>query len=1053
MTYSDAHRPDDLSLDAGSAGALLRDLEWVQRLAFRLCSDWALAEDLRQEAALALLGHEPESKVGRRQWLAGVVRNKLRMKRRSDGRRRAREAGVSRPEEISQDVDVVERAETQRVVADAVLQLREPYRTTVLHRFFDQWTPTEIAERTGTSVETVKSRLKRGLKELESDLSGTFGDGTEETRGAGWYSALMPLAVMESNRRTLAATASGAQGLTTVSIATAGLLPMMSKVLFIPLALLTLYGAFLLTRPSVNGDATTTAAAPAVTGTLATDRDAQAIETPADSGRSLAPAPSSANATTSEALPLTYDLSGHVMDDRGRDQAGARVVLYGKDGEPLEATTTGPDGRFALSVPQQAEQELELRVEGDGFHRSERLGFGERGRGARLPLIPGSRDVGTLVLDAAGAVSGTVVDADGAPVGGATVTTWGGRTTTTTPDGSFRIDRLLPGDDCVEVRADGAPIAEVEFMVVASSEVEGVEVRLRPSRWLSGRVVDRRGQPVADALVELDPLDRSDVSQTRSGDDGRFEIPWLWLEDAYLRVNAEGFDLWDSEEWDQEFSPDAGEIRVELNAAGPLEFLVVDADTDQPIERYGIEIQKGAGTEGMQFSRDADPAVQDHPGGRAVAEARDEYDRVVITAPGYERFSRDADPNGTAASGTPLQTVRLQRIEAPVTASIEGRVLRNGTPLANAFVEAEGGIPMGERLRELTGTPGPGFVSTLTSLPLARTAADGSFKIDGLTAPLVRVSVHSLSGSTTELPIIELAEGTTMDLGDIDCGAGGTLRGQVVMPPGVSPSGLVASIGWGLGSVRAPLDGGGNFELLHAPAGTQTVDISGRDGDFEYGTEAEVFIREGEINVVQIDASGMGMARVRLQIDLDGAPADSMRVLFLEPDDAESVVGVAFCDGSGAIDVRLPAVGEVDVCLVPDLGGFLRHPSTSLRLENGADIEEVLSFEFGTASVALDVARTLPPDGSIAVVLLDRDGVSHQRLVLEIEDGQVLDSPDASWSAARSSDGGFVLDLHRALRGDWTIEVSTVAFDLFGEAGPSIEEPETWLEGRAVSVR
>lgn len=240
MTYSDAHRPDDLSLDAGSAGALLRDLEWVQRLAFRLCSDWALAEDLRQEAALALLGHEPESKVGRRQWLAGVVRNKLRMKRRSDGRRRAREAGVSRPEEISQDVDVVERAETQRVVADAVLQLREPYRTTVLHRFFDQWTPTEIAERTGTSVETVKSRLKRGLKELESDLSGTFGDGTEEARGAGWYSALMPLAVMESNRRTLAATASGAQGLTTVSIATAGLLPMMSKVLFIPLALLTL---------------------------------------------------------------------------------------------------------------------------------------------------------------------------------------------------------------------------------------------------------------------------------------------------------------------------------------------------------------------------------------------------------------------------------------------------------------------------------------------------------------------------------------------------------------------------------------------------------------------------------------------------------------------------------------------------------------------------------------------------------------------------------------------------------------------------------------------
>ena len=65
MTKSDAHPPDDLSLDPGSALALLRDLEWVQRWAFHLCSDRAIAEHPRQKAALALPGQMTEGEIGR----------------------------------------------------------------------------------------------------------------------------------------------------------------------------------------------------------------------------------------------------------------------------------------------------------------------------------------------------------------------------------------------------------------------------------------------------------------------------------------------------------------------------------------------------------------------------------------------------------------------------------------------------------------------------------------------------------------------------------------------------------------------------------------------------------------------------------------------------------------------------------------------------------------------------------------------------------------------------------------------------------------------------
>lgn len=1056
MTNSDADHFEGLSTDPGSALVLLRDLEWVQRLAFRMCSDWALAEDLRQEAALALIGRGSLDEGGRRQWLAGVVRNKLRMKRRSDRRRQDREADVSRAEVVSLDVDVVERAESQHVVADAVLKLREPYRTTVLHRFFDQWTPVEIAERTGTPVETVKSRLKRGLRALEDDLSRTFqeaDDLSDRASGAGWYSALLPLAVMESNRRALAATASGAQGIASITLTTAGLLPMISKALFIPLALLVLYGVLLLSRPSASEGAPATVAGPEVAEELSGDAGAQGARMQDALRRTPAPAITAEPDATEEAPALTYDLRGHVMDDRGEDVAGARVALYGGGEERLEETATGPDGRFSLSVPQQDELPLELRVEGEWFQESEWLEFGGRGYRGRLPLTAGSCDLGSIVLNAAGAISGTVVDDDGAPVAGATLSTWGGATTTSSEDGSFRLDRLTPGDDGLKVRAKDAPIAEVEVTVRGVEVVEGVEVRLRPGQWVRGRVVDARGEPVADALVELDPVDQSDVSRTRSGPDGRFEVSVFWLEPAYLRVNAEGYDLWDSEEWDQEFSPEADAIRVELNDAEIVEFLALDATTGQPIERYGIEVHKGAGSEGMQVASDDKPTVEDHPGGRATAGARDEFDRLVIVADGYERFSGDVLATGQAATGERSQAVQLEPSKALPNGSIVGRVLRDGFPLANAFVEAVGGKPMGNHMKKLTGVTGEGFLETAWDLPLVRTAGDGSFRIDGLNTPRVRIRVHGPGVSSTELPTVKLAQGATEDLGDIGCGAGGTVRGQVVMPPGVSPLGLVASIGNGLSAVRTPVDGVGQFELFHAPAGAQTIDISARDGDFDYGAEADVVIREGEIHIVQVDASGMGMAHVRLRIDLDGAPANSCNVLFMDDQGRGSVVAMAFCDESGSVDVRLPAVGEVSVCLMSELGNVLRHPTARLRLENGAEIEEVLSFRYGSAMVAIDGGRTLPADGLLLVDLRDPDGVSHHRFELEIEDGQVIDSIDASWSAAREPDDGYVLDLHRVLEGDWTVHVSVIGLEPLGEQNSGASQPETWLEGQAVSVR
>lgn len=1056
MTNSSPNSPAGYSTDLLSSSALLHDLDWVQRLAFRLCSDHALAEDLRQEAALAVFGQGAPEEGGRRRWLAGVVRNKLRMKRRSDGRRQAREAGAGRGESVAASADVVERAETQRAVTEAVLRLREPYRTTVLHRYFDEWTPTQIARRTETSLDTVKSRLKRGLRELEGDLGGVFGDAegkSEDGPTAGWFSALLPLAVMESKRRLPLSAAAGLLGATSIPLTTPGWLLMTAKFSLVPLALLALFGLLLLARSSNGEDSPIAVGEPA----LVPSADAGLGGVPAakePDGLRQAALPAPAEDADSQGGPaqLMCELSGHVMDDRGRSLEGAKVALYRGEGEPMATATTGSEGRFSVRAPQQSDPLLELRVEGEWFHASERLEFGGKGWRGRLPLIPGERDIGTIVLAAAGAIEGRVFDASGAPFAGATVTTLEGATTTSAADGTFRLDRVSLGPDTLEVRAEGSPIAEADLTLRASSVADGVEVRLAPTTWLRGRVVDHLGEPVADARVELDPVDRGDISRVRSGADGRFEVPFLWLESAYLRVYAEGFNLWDSEESDQEVAPDSAAIHVELSPASNVEFSVVDAATGQPIERFGIEIRKGAGSEGMQVGGDAVPALQDRPGGRAVAGARDEFDSVVVFAEGYELFQDDVLAGGRTAAGVRAQTVRLQAVEAPKRGSIRGRILRDGAPLANAFVQVDGGIAMGSRMKQLAGRSGDVFLATGSDDPLVRTAADGTFTLDGLEMRLYRIRVHALGSATKELPIVDLGEGLTVDLGDINCSAGGTVRGQVILPPGVSARGLMASVGHGLESVRAPLDDGGGFELKGVPIGDCTVDISSRDGDFEEGAEADVVVTEGQVTDVQIDASGVGVARVRLELDLDGAPAADCRIFFMDADRPETFVAMAFCDENGRVDANLPAAGDVAVCLVESLGDYVRHPATRLQLGAGGEIDESLSFRFGAAQVAVDVARALPADGALAVELFDHHGVLHQRLTLEIEDGEVLDSPGAAYLPARGTSGGFVLDLRRVLEGEWTAKVLAVAIDLEGDLDPSKLQPEVWLEERGVTV-
>ncbi|MCB9882581.1 MAG: sigma-70 family RNA polymerase sigma factor [Planctomycetes bacterium] len=174
---------------------LLEQRDWLHGLARRLVLDPTQADDLVQETWLETLKRPPEHAGDPRAWLGTVTRRVFTRRFRPrvvfcdlhEGDVPSREAVPP---------DVLERAQLHRQLVDAVLALDEPYRCTVLARWFDGEAPTEIARRQNVSLHTVKTRLQRGLTKLRTRLDRSHGnDGS-------WRAAFLPLARLALPTRT-----------------------------------------------------------------------------------------------------------------------------------------------------------------------------------------------------------------------------------------------------------------------------------------------------------------------------------------------------------------------------------------------------------------------------------------------------------------------------------------------------------------------------------------------------------------------------------------------------------------------------------------------------------------------------------------------------------------------------------------------------------------------------------------------------------------------------------------------------------------------------------
>lgn len=773
---------------ASTLEELLAQTGWLRRLALRLTGDVDLAEDVLQDTWIAAMRHAPEPGESVRPWLAKVLRNALRMRARSDGRRSAREQQTLLLEEdVPTPEALVAKAEAQRRLAGLVLRLEEPYRSTVLLHFCEGLSLADIARGQGVAASTARWRLKTALDRLRDGLEA-------ESCGRRQWTVLPGLAtkgilVAQKSSKVVAAVlvllallVSGGIYMQQQGDGNAdGVAPERRAIGLHAKRLAAAVGAEQagprwLAQPGVAprrvagrvtfrgepvGDATVTLASLASeSGVLPPPRRRTNAAGEFDFGlqpamewsvRAAAAGKTGSSVTLDLRDPILVPppdeleielgacdaaMVGTIRDASGGPIVGARLArlaIGGMSGVPGGvAAETDDAGAYELCVEKSWPGRVVVEISAEGYGAIVVSGLVLGRVTVDFALVPEATIVGRVVRDDTGEpVPRAHVFLPRGPWG-VESTAWRG--TFTDRDGRFRIDRVAPGRHLVFARAEGmvGSLRGTPVTVEAGQTTEDLEIRLEAGSVLRGVVLER-GAPVAGARVAATAVDGLRSARTAvSQKDGTFALEEVPRGD--VRFTAWPHDVVAP----TSFRVERGEhedIVIEVEALGSIVGRVVRGR--RPVAGARVQIHGPNERELAPIRTDADGRFEArglHPGPWALF-GESERDGRFGRAPETVQVTRGATEEVT--------------IDLAYGAAIAGVVVdQDGAPVPGVAVHF--------------------FHTTMDDSGVAVTSVDGSFRATTMTGGgQYRSVVRPHQGSTaslrpaagTELPLITLADG------------------------------------------------------------------------------------------------------------------------------------------------------------------------------------------------------------------------------------------------------------------------------------------------------
>jgi protocatechuate 3,4-dioxygenase beta subunit len=322
-------------------------------------------------------------------------------------------------------------------------------------------------------------------------------------------------------------------------------------------------------------------------------------------------------------------------------------------------------------------------------------------------------------------------------------------------DGTFRLEEITTGDVMLRLRAKGyAPFETV--LAAASDQPERViEVRMKQGVALRGTVRDTSGAPMPETRIFFGQPPRTsnldDFAATTTDSAGSFSLDNVSPDVTSLSALHEGYALTTVP---VSLTPaQENKVDVVLKAGVAIEGTVYFGDRPWPGQKLEAALPKG-----NESNR---TAVTDAKGRYRIDGLTPGTIMVLATvsmkfdAPTKE--SRRLMQTVTAVDGA---SAVVDFNFAPATASIKGRVTRNGEPVANASVDFLQSTSNGEEDRSCS------------------TAADGTYAFEGVAAGHVILSMHTGNSGESRFIDFDVEDGQSL-IQDIELTDGAALAGQI----------------------------------------------------------------------------------------------------------------------------------------------------------------------------------------------------------------------------------------------------------------------------------